>query len=199
MKTYTVKAPPQWARINSDRAQNDLRDYFIRPLALPADPGAGEQVLRLTLNERQVDALSRGSGDVPAVALRRLLAAHIWELPAAPSPEAITSIRPRKAAARAQTGPFVRPAWYTDVAAWGRLDLYAQQQMSAMNPGGERRGLVEKKPTRRPWFARLLADPFTLLILIVVVILILVAWSAGQSQRGSTAPAGPKYPQWGPV
>lgn len=82
MKAYTVKVPAQWAGINSARAQTYLREFFIHPLTLPADPGAGERLLRLTLAERQVDALSRGSGDVPAVALRRLLSARIRELPA---------------------------------------------------------------------------------------------------------------------
>lgn len=81
MRAYTVKVPPQWAGVDSARAQSYLRDFFIHPLALPADPGAGERVARLTLNERLVDALSRAAGDVPAVSLRRLLAARVRELP----------------------------------------------------------------------------------------------------------------------
>ena len=84
-ETYTVKVPPQWAGINSSRAREWLRSYFVHPVELLPDPGGGDRVLRLTLDERMVVALSRRSGDVPAIALRRLLAAHIRELPPASS------------------------------------------------------------------------------------------------------------------
>jgi hypothetical protein len=48
----------------------------IRPLALPGDPGAGEQILRRTLSERLVSKLAEGTGDKPAVALRRSRRTH---------------------------------------------------------------------------------------------------------------------------
>ena len=78
MRPFTVKVPRQWAGINSARVQVYLRDYFIHPLALPADPGPGERAVCLTLSERLVSKLAEGAGEKPAVALRRLASGHVF-------------------------------------------------------------------------------------------------------------------------
>jgi len=56
----------------------------MTPVQLPPDPGAGERVLRLSLSEKMVDKLAAGLNDPPAVALRRLMAAEMRPLQAAP-------------------------------------------------------------------------------------------------------------------
>ena len=90
MQSVTVKVPSRW-KVDSQHAQVWLRDYFVHPVALPDDPGAGDRVVCLSLNERQTAALARGLGEPRAVALRRLLAAHVQELP--PAPGAIVSAK----------------------------------------------------------------------------------------------------------
>jgi hypothetical protein len=223
MQAYTVKVPAQWAGINSVRAQTYLREFFIRPLVLPADPGAGEQVLRLTLNERQVDALSRGSGDVPAIALRRLLAARVRELPPAPSPAAAPSapatvkptveVRGQVASAPRSSahlgvgqaplrlaGNLPQPGWFTDTAAWYRLDSYAQEQMAAHPPGQaalDSLGAGPSKKARVSTWRDVLASPVGLVVAFVVaVVLILVlggtvSFGGGAGAGGAAGAAGP--------
>jgi len=48
MKSFTVKLPAQ-REVDSARAQCWLRDYFVHPLALPLDPGAGERAVCLVI------------------------------------------------------------------------------------------------------------------------------------------------------
>jgi len=88
MQSITVKIPARW-KVDSARAQIWLRDYFVNPVALPSDNFAAEKAVCLSLNGRQADALARGLGEPRAVALRRLLAVHVQELPPASSGEIV--------------------------------------------------------------------------------------------------------------
>lgn len=138
MKAYTVKIPSQWEWVDSDRARVYLREFFIHPLMLPPDPGAGEHAARLTLNEKQVDALARGSGDKPAVALRRLLAARVGELPAT-IPTAIiraqAKMEPRRTPVVGESLSI--PAWFDSLALsspWSLLASGSILPLAACSP-----------------------------------------------------------------
>ncbi len=213
MRPYTVKVPAQWSGINSARAQAYLRDYFIHPLTLPADPGAGERVLRLTLAERQVDALSRGSGDVPAVALRRLLAARVRELPAARS----VAIVPAREKPRPRHVPLVEgflqiPQWFDSQnpnrdSYWRSLGADRQRGVIEAHramAGGDRGVVDAQKKTAQQLsgFERVVlwaADHWALLI-VVGVLLILVGRKTGwfATATAGTASAAPVFPAWRP-
>ncbi len=218
MKPYTVKVPSQWARVNSGRVQTYLREFFIHPLALPADPGAGEQVLRLTLNERQVDALSRGSGGVPAVALRRLLAARIRELPAASSPAAESRAiipareklpKPRSKSWAGESLPI--PEWFdfsnpNRASYWKSFGATYQRQMieakRAFEGKGETMNTQKKTDQQFSAFERVVlwaADHWPLLV-VVGVVLIFVGRKAGwfATAAAGTASAAPRFSLWRP-
>jgi hypothetical protein len=218
-RAYTVKVPAQWAGINSARAQNYLREFFIHPLALPADPGAGECVLRLTLNERQVDALSRGSGEVPAVALRRLLVARVRELPAASSAvsesRAIVPAWPKTAEAKRGASPhrIEPPAWFDPQNAnrlsyWRALGTDYQLEMiegHRIFEGEDRGGKMDtQKKTVRQLSAleravRWVSGRWFPLLVVGVVLIVLgrkLGWFAASA---GTAGAAPAFPAWKPV
>lgn len=99
MRSVTVKIPARW-KVDSQHVQGWLRDYFVHPVALPSDTFAAEKAVCFSLNERQADALARGLGEPRAVALRRLLAAHVQELPPAPGAIVHVSKRERPKAVR---------------------------------------------------------------------------------------------------
>lgn len=76
MKAFSVRVPAGVA-VSSEEAAAWLDQFHTVPgMALPTDPGAGSETLRLSLDESLVEKAAKLSGDVPAVFLRRLLAAH---------------------------------------------------------------------------------------------------------------------------
>lgn len=83
--TFTVKVPSNLSAFNSDMVSRWLRQYFIAPIQVPPDPGAGECIVRVSADERLVSKLAEGLGERPAPALRRLVAAYRRELPPASS------------------------------------------------------------------------------------------------------------------
>lgn len=217
MKPYTVKVPVQWAGMDSARAQTYLREFFIHPLTLPADPGAGERVLRLTLSERQVDALSRGSGDVPAVALRRLLAARIRELPAASIPAAESRAvvpapeKPPKPRSRSWAGESLPiPEWFdfsnpNRASYWKSFGADYQRQVIQAHRawyGGGKVNTQKQVAQELSGFERAVlwvADHWTVLV-VVGVLLILVGRKAGwfATAAAGTASAAPAFSLWRP-
>jgi len=208
-KTYTVKVPRHWASIGSVRAGVWLREYFIRPLMLPADPGAGDRVLRLTLNERFVLALSRGCGDVPAAALRRLLAARVRELPAPSAPyqgagqrallvpEPRTDVKPASPVSRPLTGDEPPPSWEPQAdpewrrKAWtGFSAEYKARLLGNAVPlrPDSANDLTTKKASTWP----------RLLFLALLALVVGLVLAAGTSGRSPVPNPGPRYPLWKP-
>jgi hypothetical protein len=216
-RAYTVKVPTQWAGVSSARTQIYLREFFIHPLTLPVDPGAGERVLRLTLNERQVDALSRGSGEVPAVALRRLLAARIRELPAASSSgsesRAIVPVRSKMAESKrsASARGIELPAWFDSEnpnreSYWRSLGADVQLDMIEGHRifEGENRGVKvdRRKKTGQQFstFGRVVvwASEHWLALFVGAVVLIVVGRKLGWFAAAGAASAAPAFPAWTP-
>jgi hypothetical protein len=74
--TYTVKVPTAFPAVSSAQVQAWLRESSLSCGAnrIAADPGAGDRVLRLSLPGDQVNELAAKLGNLPAVALRRLIA-----------------------------------------------------------------------------------------------------------------------------
>jgi hypothetical protein len=204
VRTYTVKVPPQWTGINSDRAQVYLREFFIHPLALPPDPGAGERAARLTLNERQVDALARGTGEKPAVALRRLLAARVRELPGTVS-TAIVPMREKRPQARrvpslGESLPI--PAWFCPrdpepgrTHYWKSLGADHQRAMLQahvkMNPE------LKVQPGEASPVARRKQQVAWLSLLALAILYVLMYFFGTRSQDSGAATV-PVFPAWRP-
>ncbi len=225
MRPYTVKIPPQWTGINSARAQAYLRDYFIHPLTLPADPGPGEHAVCLTLSERLVGKLAEGTGEKPAVALRRLLAARIRELPAvsSPAPESRSIVhtrtkpKPKQRAFRGRDVP-QKPIWFSGSdAAWKQEFLnspeywLARIDESAWVSGEQRRASAAQVITQgksdemaqRKNFSLLgwvLDHPWVALILGLAILYILFERPGWLSRAGTGAgtAAASRWPAWVP-
>jgi hypothetical protein len=208
-RAYTVKIPPQWAGIDSARAQIYLREFFIYPLALPVDPGAGERAICLTLNEKLVSKLAEGIGEKPAVALRRLLAARIRELPAVSSSEpearAIVPARPKTAEEKRGASPrrIEPPAWFdvenpNRVSYWRSLGMDCQLEMieghrafEAENSG------VAVKPLRGAPGAVLKGRVWFWIACLTVVFLYALPFLFSRRSGGSPASAS-RFSAWRP-
>jgi hypothetical protein len=208
MKPFTVKVPAAWPRIDSERAQVHLRDFFIHPLCLPADPGAGERAIGLTLNERLVSKLAEGTGDKPAVAIRRLLAAHIRELPTA-TQNAIVTVKTQPAKPRDRRKAITplhlgksQPAW-----ALSRLDPYARQMLAQMKlPPDDRPSrfdlvAVGSSRVKSSSVSDFFDAPLIKLLLFALVffgLFLLLAYQGGAQSKSSGAKSESKYPAWRP-
>jgi len=77
--TYTIKVPTSWAHVDSACVRRWLSDGLMSSGlgAVGADPGAGDRVLRLSLPANRVEAFAQALGELPAVALRRLIATRL--------------------------------------------------------------------------------------------------------------------------
>jgi hypothetical protein len=74
----TVRVPGAWVgRVSSAEVKQWIADYFRNPQPLPADPGAGEGFLRLSLGKRAMRALAAATDEEPSSALRRLIRSRL--------------------------------------------------------------------------------------------------------------------------
>ncbi len=97
-EAYSVRIPDGLPHVGSQSVRDWLLRLFRERTPLAGDPGAGDEVLRLTLPAAQVHALcALADGDPPGVALRRLLATYSRALPAAKTLEVLPAqaVRPR--------------------------------------------------------------------------------------------------------
>lgn len=77
-----LRIPDAWqGRLHSSEVTAWLANYLQRPGPLPADPGAGEARVSLSVPPRAVKILEGLTGETPSSALRRLIASRLYSLP----------------------------------------------------------------------------------------------------------------------
>ncbi|MFZ0214058.1 MAG: hypothetical protein WAL55_15235 [Candidatus Acidiferrales bacterium] len=197
MKSITVKIPSRW-KVDSQHAQAWLRDYFVHPAALPLDNFAAEKPVCLSLNERQADALARGLGEPRAVALRRLLAAHVQELP--PVPGAIVHVSKPERAKSVRRGAAMNPDGV--YVASSTREIGGQQFASITDdapvpsPVQSSASVQEVVAVENPSVSPVLIK--AALWLVPIILIFLFVGSSGDSAGGDGSSSSSEFPEWRP-
>jgi hypothetical protein len=76
-KTYTIRIPAGTPDISSEDVGAWLEAQLASGKHLATDPGAGERMLRLSLEQEKVKAAAQNLGEPEAVFLRRLIASNV--------------------------------------------------------------------------------------------------------------------------
>ncbi len=77
-QNVSLRVPSEWAgRVDSGRMQGWLAQYFQSPCPLPADPGAGEHQISISLPSQAVKYLCDVTGESVSESLRRIAALNL--------------------------------------------------------------------------------------------------------------------------
>jgi hypothetical protein len=93
-KTYTVRVPTGTPDTTSDHVSQWLESHLASPTDLASDPGAGEHLLRLSLDREKVAQGAHSADEPEATFLRRLIATNVV-MPQEEQEESKTQARPR--------------------------------------------------------------------------------------------------------
>jgi hypothetical protein len=179
-KTYSIRVPDgATAAATSGQMQACLRQFFIdgNPSRIAPDFGAGDVVIRRSLDERLVSKFSAALGASPGVALRRLAVTCMRALPAGGS---VASAPPsRSAASNSEPVPW-----------WAPLAVADQGKSSAKaGPASQK---VPISPWRAFWGE---AWPWALIAAAVVV----AGLATGSLTVGASVADLEPYASWRPI
>ena len=181
-KTFSIRVPDgATAAATSGQMRACLRQFFIdgNPSRIAPDPGAGDVVIRRSLDERLVSKFSTALGASPGVALRRLAVTCIRALPAGDSGAPALPSRPT--APNPETAPW-----------WASLSGFVvAEQGSPLAKAGQSSRPAAIAPWRVLWGE---AWPWALIATAVLV----AGLATGGITVGSAAAGPDPFPSWRP-
>ncbi len=223
-QAYSVRVPDGFPHVGSQSVRGMLARLFRERTRLDGDPGAGDDVLRLTLPPAQVHALcALADGDPPGVSLRRLVATFAKALPAPETHPArvlpvkrlrervIESeiVRPRPRALPSAGDALPIPVWFdrenpNRVSYWRSLGTDSQRNIiesydKMKSYGVAQSSVMASRANPTGLLLRLLIWLLDNPALLLLGLFLLFRPLAGRSSSGgASAPPGPRYPAWRP-
>jgi hypothetical protein len=194
MENFSLRVPEHWAGlVNSVCVQRWLADFFEAPRPLPADPGAGQLQISLSLPARAVRVLSAGLGDSVAVALRRLSSLHLGSFPTGGRELVLPAvIVPESLSWGAPSPEYGEPV---EAPGYSRLESYDNPPVNVGIP------LVKSElAVPREWWAKL---PFEMHVTLIVsgIFLLLAILLSGHCKQEALPISSPRpeFQPWTPV